>query len=73
MDCRKFRNNHVAFVDDLLPAFEMEAMQRHVIGGRASTVNWISISEMMPGQRFADQCSLRHTGVIAFVQQPAAD
>jgi anti-sigma factor RsiW len=30
MDCRKFRNNHVAFVDDLLPAFEMQAMERHL-------------------------------------------
>lgn len=30
MDCREFRNKHVAFVDDLLPAFEMDAMQRHV-------------------------------------------
>ena len=26
MDCREFRNKHVAFVDDLLPAVEMEAM-----------------------------------------------
>ena len=31
MDCRKFRNNHVGFVDDLLPAFEMEAMRRHLM------------------------------------------
>lgn len=31
MDCRKFRNNHVAYVDDLLPAFEMDAMQRHLM------------------------------------------
>jgi anti-sigma factor RsiW len=30
MDCREFRNKHVAFVDDLLPAVEMEAMQRHI-------------------------------------------
>jgi hypothetical protein len=30
MDCREFGNKHVAFVDDLLPAFEMDAMQRHV-------------------------------------------
>jgi hypothetical protein len=30
MDCREFRNKHVAFVDDLLPAFEMDAMLRHV-------------------------------------------
>jgi hypothetical protein len=30
MDCREFRNKHVAFVDDLLPAIEMDAMQRHV-------------------------------------------
>jgi hypothetical protein len=30
MDCREFRNKHVAFVDDLLPAFEMDAMQRHL-------------------------------------------
>jgi hypothetical protein len=29
MDCREFRNKHVAFVDDLLPAVEMDAMQRH--------------------------------------------
>jgi hypothetical protein len=30
MDCREFRNKHVAFVDDLLPAFEMERMHRHL-------------------------------------------
>lgn len=30
MHCREFRNKHVAFVDDLLPAYEMDAMQRHV-------------------------------------------
>ena len=30
MDCREFRNKHVAFVDDLLPAVEMDAMRRHV-------------------------------------------
>jgi hypothetical protein len=30
MDCREFRNKHVAFVDDLLPAVEMEALQRHL-------------------------------------------
>jgi hypothetical protein len=30
MDCREFRNKHVTFVDDLLPAIEMEAMQRHL-------------------------------------------
>jgi anti-sigma factor RsiW len=30
MDCREFRNNHVAFVDDLLPAVKMDAMERHL-------------------------------------------
>lgn len=30
MDCREFRNKHVAFVDDLLSAVEMEAMRRHL-------------------------------------------
>lgn len=30
MDCREFRNNHVAFVDDLLPQVEMDRMRRHV-------------------------------------------
>jgi anti-sigma factor RsiW len=30
MDCREFRNNHVAFVDDLLPAVTMDVMQRHL-------------------------------------------
>jgi hypothetical protein len=30
MDCREFRNKHVAFVDDLLPAVEMDALQRHL-------------------------------------------
>jgi hypothetical protein len=30
MDCRAFRSKHVAFVDDLLPAMEMDAMQNHV-------------------------------------------
>jgi hypothetical protein len=29
MDCREFRNKHVAFVDDLLSAVEMDAMQQH--------------------------------------------
>lgn len=30
MDCRDFRNKHVAFVDDLLAAVEMDAMRRHL-------------------------------------------
>jgi hypothetical protein len=30
MHCREFRNKHVAFVDDLLPAVEMSAMRRHL-------------------------------------------
>jgi hypothetical protein len=30
MDCREFRNKHVPFVDDLLPACEMDAMRRHL-------------------------------------------
>lgn len=30
MDCREFRNKHVAFVDDLLSAVDMDAMRRHV-------------------------------------------
>lgn len=30
MDCREFRKKHVTFVDDLLSAVEMDAMQRHV-------------------------------------------
>jgi len=30
MDCREFRNKHVAFVDDVLPAIDMEAMRRHL-------------------------------------------
>ena len=30
MDCREFRNKHVAFVDDVLPAIHMEAMRRHL-------------------------------------------
>jgi hypothetical protein len=30
MDCREFRKKHVAFVDDFLPAVDMDAMHRHV-------------------------------------------
>lgn len=30
MDCREFRNKHVGFVDDTLPAVEMEAMRHHL-------------------------------------------
>lgn len=30
MHCREFRSKHVAFVDDLLPAVEMQAMWRHL-------------------------------------------
>jgi len=30
MDCREFQNKHVTFVDDLLPAVEMDAMERHL-------------------------------------------
>jgi len=30
MDCRQFRNKHVGFVDDVLPAIDMEAMRRHL-------------------------------------------
>lgn len=31
MDCRSFRNKHVAFVDDFLPGEEVVAMQRHLL------------------------------------------
>ncbi|HEY4132956.1 MAG TPA: zf-HC2 domain-containing protein [Gemmatimonadaceae bacterium] len=31
MDCREFRNKHVGYVDDLLSAVEMDAMQRHLL------------------------------------------
>src|SRR3954464_2062345 len=30
MDCHAFRENHVGFVDDVLPAIDMEAMHRHL-------------------------------------------
>lgn len=30
MDCRAFRENHVGFVDDVLPAVVMEDMHRHM-------------------------------------------
>jgi hypothetical protein len=30
MHCREFRNKHVAFVDDLLPSIQMDAMRRHL-------------------------------------------
>jgi hypothetical protein len=30
MDCREFRNKHVGYVDDLLPAVDMDAMQQHL-------------------------------------------
>ena len=30
MDCREFRKKHVAYVDDLLSAFEMDAMDQHM-------------------------------------------
>jgi hypothetical protein len=30
MHCRAFRENHVPFVDDVLPAIDMEAMHRHL-------------------------------------------
>jgi anti-sigma factor RsiW len=31
MDCRSFRNKHVAFVDDFLPGEDVVAMQRHLL------------------------------------------
>src|SRR5690348_861089 len=30
MDCREFREKHVGYVDDTLPAVDMEAMHRHL-------------------------------------------
>ncbi len=30
MDCRAFRNSHVAFVDDTLPGVEHQAMEEHL-------------------------------------------
>jgi len=30
MDCRAFRENHVMFVDDVLPSAEMAAMEQHL-------------------------------------------
>lgn len=29
MDCREFREKHIAYVDDTLPFIDMEAMERH--------------------------------------------
>jgi len=31
MDCREFREKHVGFIDDTLPAIDMEAMREHVL------------------------------------------
>ena len=31
MDCREFRENHLAFVDDTLPGIELVGMQMHII------------------------------------------
>lgn len=31
MDCRSFRKQHVAFVDDVLPGTDVVAMQRHLL------------------------------------------
>jgi putative zinc finger protein len=31
MDCREFKQKHVAFVDDLLPGLDLVQMQRHLI------------------------------------------
>lgn len=31
MDCREFRRNHVAFVDDLLPGIDLVRTQRHLL------------------------------------------
>lgn len=31
MDCRAFRRNHLAYVDDTLPAVDVVAMQRHLL------------------------------------------
>lgn len=31
MDCREFRKKHVPFVDDVLPAIDMEVMRRHLV------------------------------------------
>ena len=35
MDCREFRRNHVAFVDDLLPGIDLVRMQRHILECRS--------------------------------------
>jgi len=31
IDCREFREKHVGFIDDTLPAIDMEAMREHVL------------------------------------------
>jgi hypothetical protein len=31
MNCRKFKSNHVGFIDDLLPAADMVEMRRHLL------------------------------------------
>jgi len=35
MNCRKFKSNHVGFIDDLLPAADMAEMRRHVLACRS--------------------------------------
>ena len=31
MDCREFRDNHFAFIDDTLSGIELVGMQRHIV------------------------------------------
>ena len=38
-----------------------------------TAADWISISEVTPGQRFADECGLRRDSSILFAQQAATD
>lgn len=69
MDCREFREKHVAFVDDTLPGIDLVAMQRHVLecepcarhdaSVRRALMVLRSLPEIEPSPDFAERLNAR--------------
>jgi anti-sigma factor RsiW len=69
MDCRTFRKNHVAFIDDTLPGVEMKVMRRHLgecsacashdTGIRRSLLLFKNLPAIQPSADFATRLNVR--------------
>jgi hypothetical protein len=80
MDCRAFRKNHVAFVDDLLPGIDMVSMEchlsecapcaRHDMLVRRSLLLFRNVPSIQPSADFAARLDARLRDCRALERMP---